>query len=196
MSCGCLAKERSSISSLNRHKCNRSKYDLSGDYGIGYTYDGCEFYFDKEDYEIIKDYNWFRNDQFYFLARINIGNSKIKIIRLHRLIMNVNFDDQIEIDHIHGIKSRNDNRKSNLRFATHTQNNVNKGVMKRSTSGYTGVNFFKPISKWRARITVNKNTIELGYFDDIKDAIKARKEAENKYFGLWSYEKSMSMEVS
>ena len=31
-------------------------YDLSGEYGIGYTSKGEEFYFDLDDYDKIKDY--------------------------------------------------------------------------------------------------------------------------------------------
>ena len=50
-SCGCLQKERTS-------KANKkyNSYDLSGEYGIGYTSKGKKFYFDLEDYDKIKDY--------------------------------------------------------------------------------------------------------------------------------------------
>ena len=33
-------------------------YDLSGEYGIGYTLKGEPFWFDLEDYDLIKDYCW------------------------------------------------------------------------------------------------------------------------------------------
>lgn len=141
-SCGCLNREKSSKASLIRHQQNRNTYNLTGEYGIGYTKKGEEFYFDLEDYDLIKDYNWFINDQHYVLARVNVGNSKIKIIRMHRIVMN-ELRNNIEIDHVHGKETRNDNRKSNLRIATHTQNSINKNVMKRNTSGVTGVNYYK-----------------------------------------------------
>lgn len=48
----------------------------------------------------------------------------------------------------------------------------------------------KKIGKWRARITVDKHTIELGNYDNFDDAVKARKEAEEKYFKEWSYNNS------
>ena len=36
-----------------------NKYDItSHDYGIGWTYDGYEFYFDLLDYDLIKNYCW------------------------------------------------------------------------------------------------------------------------------------------
>lgn len=170
---------------------NRSKYELNGEFGIGHTYDNHLFYFDLEDYEKIKDYNWYVNDQHYLLARVSIGNGKIKEVRMHRIIMSID-NPKIEIDHIHGIKSRNDNRKSNLRIATHSQNNINKDKYKNNTSGTKGVNFDKRVGKWRARITVNNITYELGFFNKLEDAIKQRQEAEEKYFGEWSYKNSIN----
>lgn len=50
-----------------------------------------------------------------------------------------------------------------------------------STTGATGV--AKTCNgKYRAYITVDRKQISLGTFDDIKDAIAARKEAEQRYF--------------
>lgn len=53
-SCGCFDKETSAIQGKLNKKYNT--YDLSGEYGIGYTSKGEEFYFDLEDYDKIKDY--------------------------------------------------------------------------------------------------------------------------------------------
>ena len=141
-SCGCLGKERRSQAIKEYHSKNRSIYDLTNEYGIGYTYDGNIFYFDLEDYDLIKDYNWFVNDQNYLLARISSNETKngFTCVRMHRIIMNA--DSNYEVDHIHGKETRNDNRKSNLRLATHSQNNINKNKMKTNTSGYKGVDFF------------------------------------------------------
>ena len=170
------------------HENNRSSYDLSGDYGVGKTYKGEIFYFDLEDYDKIKNYNWFVNDQGYLLARI-CENNKISFIRMHRLILNVS-DKKIEVDHKKGIESRNDNRKSNLRLATHSQNNINKDLKINNTSGYTGVDFCKATGKWRARIQKNKIVYELGCYDNLEDAVKVRKQAEEDIFGEWSYDNS------
>ena len=188
INCG---RKKSSKKMKEYHKKNRSTYDLDGEFGIGYTYDGNIFYFDLEDYNKIKDYNWYVNDQHYLLARVNIGNKKVKDIRMHRIIMDVE-DPNIEIDHIHGIKSRNDNRKSNLRLATHSQNNINKDKASNNTSGVKGVTWDKRTGKWRVRITINKVTHELGFFDELEEATKVRKEAEEKYFGEWSYDNSIN----
>lgn len=51
----------------------------------------------------------------------------------------------------------------------------------RNTSGHKGVYWEKSRKKWNARIGYRKKSINLGYFDEKEDAIKARKEAEEKY---------------
>jgi predicted GIY-YIG superfamily endonuclease len=52
--CGCKRKERFRQTFKNIRN-NTAKYDLTSDYGKGCTYDNYEFYFDLEDYDIIKE---------------------------------------------------------------------------------------------------------------------------------------------
>lgn len=178
-SCGCLQKERASLA--NKKPC---LYDLiTEEYGIGYTSNGDEFWFDKEDYDLIKDYGWNKRYDGYFVA--HNGNS---IIRLSRLIMQVK-DPNIIVDH----KEHNlwDNRKEKMRLTNKKGNARNHKLFSNNTSGHTGVSWHKQMNKWVARIVVNYNEIILGYFDKKEDAVRVRKEAEEKYFGEWSYENSM-----
>lgn len=58
-SCGCLHREQAAINGKNNHKTN--VYDLTHEYGIGYTSKNEQFLFDIEDYELIKDYCWHYN---------------------------------------------------------------------------------------------------------------------------------------
>lgn len=97
--------------------------------------------------------------------------------------MNVNND--VIIDHISG--ERNDNRKHNLRIDDYSTNMMNSRISQNNTSGTKGVNYDKGDGKWRARIQVNNKRISLGSFLDIGKAINARKQAEEKYFGEYSY---------
>ena len=53
---------------------------------------------------------------------------------------------------------------------------------KNNKSGVRGVFFRKDINRWEARIGFKKRVIHLGQFKDIKDAIKARKDAEERYY--------------
>jgi hypothetical protein len=180
-SCGCLSKE-----TLSKRR-KKSEYVLSGEYGIGYTINNEEFYFDLEDYDLIKDYNWCIDAGGYVCT--NVQNDNIRThIKLHRLVMKCD-DSKLDIDHINHIK--NDNRKSNLRIVTRCQNNMNMRKRSDNTSGVTGVIWYKTKNKWRAEIIVNKKHISLGYYKNFEDAVKVRKEAEEKYFGEYSYDNSV-----
>ena len=54
-------------------------------------------------------------------------------------------------------------------------------------SGIVGVNWDKSRNKWQASIRFQGHKYNLGRFMDKEDAIKARKEAEQKYFGGIKY---------
>lgn len=186
-SCGCYKNEKTS--KLTK---KYNQYDLSKEYGIGYTSKGEEFYFDLEDYDLIKDFCWYTDRDGYF-ATNDYRSGKKKRLSMHRLIMGEQ-ELPCDIDHIHGKYTRNDNRKSNLRITTHSQNSMNKGLQSNNTSGVTGVSWYHKTNKWRAHIMINKKFISLGLFEDFDDAVKARKEAEEKYFGEYAYDKSITME--
>lgn len=84
-----------------------------------------------------------------------------------------------QIDHINRVKT--DNRICNLRLATDAENRQNMPMPSSNTSGHVGVHWFKRCQKWTAYIQIDKKTISLGYFNDIDDAIAARKAAEVKF---------------
>ena len=44
--------------------------------------------------------------------------------------------------------------------------------------------------KLKNKITVNYKEISLGLFEKYEDAVEARKKAEEKYFGSWSFDNS------
>lgn len=158
-----------------------NKYDLTNEYGIGYTNRGNDiFYFDLDDYDLIKKYTWYLNGRGYLSAH---QPKTQKEIRMHRLITNASSDKQV--DHIN--HNRLDNRKENLRLVSSSQNNMNKGRQSNNTSGITGVSYYKRQDVYEAQIQVNYKQIHLGRFKNKEDAIKARKEAEVKYFGEYRY---------
>ena len=187
-SCGCLAKEQSRQLLLGNNYGRKNKkyntYDLSGEYGIGYTSKGEEFYFDLEDYDLIKEYCWNIHDG--YVNTIDYTNGKT-YIKMHRLIMNAH--PEIVIDH--KIHQTIDNRKENLRRATPATNHFNHEIYSNNTSGVSGVNWDKESQKWRARLWANGVMHHLGRFDNFDDAVAARIEAEEKYFGEFSYDNSM-----
>ena len=160
----------------NRKRKIFNKYDLSGEYGIGYTSNGTEFYFDLEDYEKIKDYTWYVGDNGYIKAE----NDDIK---LHRLVMDAENGDVV--DHI--FHNKLDNRKSQLRFVNNSQNQMNRDVGKNNTSGYRGISWHKVHNKWIAQIGLMGKLKYLGLFTNLEDAVDARRQAEEKYFGEYNF---------
>lgn len=174
-SCGCYAIEKL----IERSKKQNPAIEC-GDYVTMYTLKGEEFYVDIDDYEKVKNICWHKHHSGYIINRDGL--------QIHRLIMNP--PDNMDVDHIHGDKSRNDNRKSNLRIVSTSQNCMNKRMMKTNTSGTVGVTWHKQSQRWRAIIGINGEYIYIGGFINKDDAIKARKEAEDKYFGEYSYDNS------
>lgn len=171
-SCGCSQKER-----VVQACTKRNTYDLSGEYGIGWTNNtNNKFYFDLEDYEKICDRTWYEDKDGYICSDTR-GR-----IKMHRLILNV-LDKECDVDHINGRFSKHDNRKSNLRVCSRAENLHNRIYMSTNTSGCIGVVWDKNAHKWLSRLDVNKKTIYLGCFDRKEDAINARICAEKKYYG-------------
>jgi hypothetical protein len=75
-------------------------------------------------------------------------------------------EDPVEIDHIDG--NRSNNKWSNLRNGSRSDNFRNLALRRTNTSGHHGVSFSKKQQKWVASITI-------GTFDKMEDAVKARK---------------------
>lgn len=184
-SCGCLRRENAATMKTKNQTCIKNnkqhqvnKYDLNGEYGIGYcTNTNKEFYFDLEDYDKIKDYCWFENirpNGYHALVAYNRGEHRN--IRMHQIIVGSYYD------HIN--RNPLDNRKSNLRKATNKENSTNRKIRSDNTSGVTGVSFDKRRVKWWAFVVdENKKVVSLGYFIDKNDAIVARLNGEVKYYG-------------
>jgi len=93
--------------------------------------------------------------------------------RGHRVIWAVHFGvwPEHEIDHINGDKS--DNRISNLRAATSSENAWNKSAYVNNTSGFKGVAWNEKAGKWAANIKVFGVQKHIGYFDTPDEAHKA-----------------------
>lgn len=155
-------------------------YRFSKD-GIGYGTlpDGLTFLFDADQYERIKDINLYRNFKdpektTYILDRN--GN------QLHQLLMDC--PSGYEIDHIN--LNTCDNRSENLRICTHQQNQCNQPLQKNNTSGVSGVSYYPPRRKYRARIKVCQKEIHLGYYTTFEAAIQARNVGMECMFGEYA----------
>lgn len=87
-----------------------------------------------------------------------------------------------EVDHKDG--NHYNDRWLNLRESTHSQNMMNRGVFRNSSSGIKGVSLHR--GKWRARIAFNHKLHDLGYYDDIHLAFATRIQAGWDFHGEFS----------
>lgn len=157
-------------------------YDISGEYGVGFAINtNNEFYFDLEDFDLIKDYCWYENvhkDGYHSLEARDWKNDN-KLIRMCWLFGCKGYD--------HEDRNPLNNRRNNLRPASTIENARNHNISKRNTSGVIGVGYYSPGDKWRAYISgPNGEYISLGYYIDKNDAVKARLKAEKEMYKEFS----------
>ena len=126
---------------------------------------------DLDDVDKVKDYKWGLKSNYVYN-----GTNKLY---LHKLIMDC--PEDMVVDHIN--HDTLDNRKENLRVCTQQQNCMNRSKTSKNTSGTVGVCWHKGIGKWVARIKINGKYKSLGSYNDLENAIQARKNAEIEYFG-------------
>jgi hypothetical protein len=121
---------------------------------------------DDEDFELVSKYKWCAKwspctGSFYAHAKTRKPDGGYYTLAMHRLVMNAQKGEQV--DHIHHLTL--DNRKSELRLCSPTQNRWNQGIRTSNTSGFKGVSWNKKLSRWSAQIRCNRKLIYLGLYD-------------------------------
>ncbi|HGP0980321.1 TPA: HNH endonuclease [Klebsiella aerogenes] len=87
----------------------------------------------------------------------------------------------MQIDHINGVTS--DDRIENLRIATQSENQMNRGIMKHNSSGVRGVSWDPRKQRWRAQVQINGRCRHLGYFKEKHEAAIAAESGRRSLFG-------------
>lgn len=160
---------------LGKNNKKYNTYNIKGSYGVGYTSNtNEEFYFDLEDYHIIKDFCWHKSFYGYLESRDSGSN---KIIKMHKLLVDVS-DIKLEIDHAD--RNKMNNRRKNLRVVTRTFNNINQNATVNSKTGVRGVYKNKKREKYDVSFQAKGVSITKR-FDTFDDACKYRKQLEETY---------------
>ena len=133
---------------------------------------------DDTDYELVCKYTWYAIERFgiwYARGRVN-G----KFTYMHRFILDA--PNTQEVDHIDG--DGLNNRRSNIRLASRSQNAMNRGMGIDNKAGFKGVHRTScNLRPYRATIRVQGKSNHLGYFENPEEAARAYNIAAINNFG-------------
>lgn len=138
---------------------------------------------DDEDFNSLNRHKWHtrKKGMLYYAGRTSsLALGPQQTILMHREILRI----EGEVDHVNG--DGLDNRKSNLRPATNSQQKANSRKQDGCSSRFKGVSWHIWMEKWRARIAVSGITHSLGYFDCEDDAARAYDVAALTAFGAYA----------
>ena len=124
---------------------------------------GRAYYFDEEDYDLIRGLAWNEDSYGYLVGAVK----RSKLVKAHRVVMNYPDDN---VDHID--RNKHNNRKNNLRVASDKTNSRNRKMQVNNSTGYRGVSKSSKNDKYYARIGVNGNNKHLGTFDTPEKAAR------------------------
>ena len=139
---------------------------------------------DDEDFDWLDQWKWraYKGRHTYYAERHALAHQGERgpHIKMHRVLLGVT-ESRMQVDHRNG--DGLDNRRSNLRIATHAQNQWNCGKTRLNTSGFKGVSFDKVNEKWVARLAVGGRYLNLGRFPTPEEASEAYQEAALRHRG-------------
>lgn len=143
---------------------------------------GYEAVIDAADAEFVGRWNWCafvqKNGRIY-AARGEKHKGKCKLILMHRVLMNT--PEGYDTDHadMNGLN----NKRTNLRVASRSENMRNSRRRKASATGLKGVGIHSQSGKFRARLMVDYKDRHLGLYDTAEEAYEAYCAAAPKHHG-------------
>ena len=105
-----------------------------------------------------------------------------QVLQVHRVVFALAYDWLPEmVDHVDGDPLNN--RPSNLRAATRSENQRNRKTNANSAVGVKGVCWDSRSRKWRVRVQFAGKQQHIGLFADLNDADRAARAARGKFHG-------------
>ena len=161
---------------------NRYEFDEKlGCYRI-YFSDNSSFLIDREDFDTINKFTWFKGRRGYPIAHLKLEGKKLTR-PVHKVILS-DVGKDMNIDHIN--RDRMDNRRSNLRVCSHQENMFNQRKRNTNTSGYIGVAYHKAANKYESYINLDAKKHYLGLYDTAIEAARVRDEYAKRMYGEYA----------
>lgn len=164
-----------------RRRPNTCSFEVQGELLVITTAKGEMILADADKYDELSKHSWCFDPRGYAVA--NIGGV---VTPMHRLLLGLGRGDKRIGDHKN--RKKYDNRMKNLRICTPLGNARNVSPSKGSRTGELGIQMTK-YGRYNVRIEANGKVHHIGNFDNLEDAKKARKEAEDLYHGEFASHK-------
>jgi len=140
---------------------------------------------DAADYAALAQFKWHaqpagnNSGGFYASRSVYLGGPGHETEWMHRVVLRLGRTDALLVDHVNG--DGLDNRRANLRIATHGQNMRNVKMRADNRSGFRGVH--RRHHRWESVITVSGKHVLLGRFDDASEVARSYDHAAREHFG-------------
>lgn len=129
---------------------------------------------DLADYEQVKKHRWHTQERggiYYATTTIKTQDGTTTSWPMHRFLMNLGTSDERRVCHLNG--NSLDNRRENLRIATHQEIMSRRKKSKGTSSKFRGVYWHKLQKKWQALIVIDGVLNLIGTFESEVEAARA-----------------------
>lgn len=135
---------------------------VDGDLAYVTLTQGYETVIDATDVPLVDRWKWAAivSPSTVYVRRGSIAKGVRFSVSMPRMLMAI--PDGLEVCHIDG--NGLNNRRSNLRLVTRSQNRHNLRISRNNTSGYKGVSWCSRSETWRAQITLSGKILRLGSY--------------------------------
>lgn len=142
--------------------------------------DGAKILLDEDSMQKVKNYTWHIDRTGYVKTTITVSKNHRQTIQMHRFILGLAKGVGV-VDHING--NMQDNRRSNLRVCSVSENAMNRGMQADNKSGFKGVSFHKESGKWQAQTKKKGHEKMYSRHDTPQEAAHAYNKAAIKMHG-------------